>query len=141
METLKVLDVGKNPLKDIEPLRGLALEMLLIDSTEISDIGLLKDMPLLMLDLGNCTKLRDISPVYLIEPLEYLNIPKNLKDIEPLRQMPFLRVLTDNESSVMKHSTTQSPEEFWRRRDEKNASAAKAQPGKGPRVEPPKPGN
>ena len=117
METLKVLDVGKNPLKDIEPLRGLALEMLLIDSTEISDIGLLKDMPLLMLDLGNCTKLRDISPVYLIEPLEYLNIPKNLKDIEPLRQMPFLRVLTDNESSVMKHSTTQSPEEFWRMRE------------------------
>ncbi len=136
METLKMLDVGKNPITDIEPLRGLALEMLLLDSTEVSDIGIVRDMPLLMLDLGNCVKLRDISPVYLIEPLEYLNIPKNLKDIEPLKQMPYLRVLTNNESSVMENSTTQSPEEFWLLREKKNASAGKAQPGNGPRVEP-----
>ena len=121
METLKVLDVGRNPLKDIGPLKGLPLEALLIDSTNVSDIDPVRDMPLLMLDLGNCTKLKDISPVYLIETLEFLNIPKGLKDIEPLRQMPFLRVLTDNISTIMTSSVTTSPEEFWQHYDSRQS--------------------
>lgn len=121
METLKVLDVGRNPLKNIGPLKGLPLEALLIDSTNVSDIDPVRDMPLLMLDLGNCTKLKDISPVYLIETLEFLNIPKGLKDIEPLRQMPFLRVLTDNISTIMTSSVTTSPEEFWQHYDSRQS--------------------
>ena len=106
---LEELELGETKIRDISPLAGMKLRSLdLWGAAEISDISVLKGMPLQKLLLGS-TKVKDLSPLKgmklnhcilegsLVEdisaltgmPLEFLDLSfTKVRNLEPLKGMP-----------------------------------------------------
>lgn len=76
----------------LQPLRGLPLNILQLEGTNISDLAPLQGMPLTVLNLGACEQLRDLSPLKGMK-LNHLALDRTkLSDLSPLRGMPLTRL-------------------------------------------------
>jgi eukaryotic-like serine/threonine-protein kinase len=96
---LTKLDLGNDhpsvdPIRDVSALRGLKLEWLSLHGTHVSDLSPLRDMPLNYIDLQKCDELKDLTPLASIPTLECVLLPIHAVDLEPLRKLPNLRVIS-----------------------------------------------
>ncbi len=112
---LKKLDVGENPLDSLEALRDMELTSLLIDRTEVHDLSPLKGMPLHTLELYNCDRLKDLSPVFQMPTLERLSLPPEPADIRPLRESASLKYLSKRSVAPYSADPPETAAEFWTR--------------------------
>lgn len=122
MTSLKVLDAGKTEISSIEPLKGCRLEALSIDSTQVSDISMVSSMPLVLLQLHDCHNINDIAPVLSIPKLERLSIPAHVKDIQALRGMKSLKILSTKGAAPFDAEQQTTPDEFWAAYDKDKAN-------------------
>ena len=89
---LSILDCQKNPITNIEPLRGMPLTELLLNDCPVTSLQ----------GLQEC------------QELEKLTIPVQCQDIEFLKAMPQLRYLNTKWDNAK-----QTADEFWRKYEEK----------------------
>jgi len=91
---IKKLDCANNRIISLSHLQNLKLESLECHENKfLVDINALAGMPLTSLTLNGCDSLKSLSPLKKCRMLERLTIPKHLKDIEFLRDMPNLKYL------------------------------------------------
>jgi len=116
------VSLGRNrSVADLTPLAGAPIEVLRLRSIPITDITALKGMPLRILSVHGCEKLKDLTPLAECRKLERLAIPEHCTDIDFLRDLPNLKVLTNSEGVFY---SKQPPAEFWRKWDANKARAA-----------------
>ena len=125
MTALKMLDAGKNPVTDLSPIAGLPLERLRLDHTLIKDLAPLSKLPLRFLTLDGCRYLEDLTVLEKIRTLKFLTIPpeaakkkNNRKILESLPELKYLSTRFSLSGVLADHVET--PEEFWKKLDEKN---------------------
>jgi serine/threonine-protein kinase len=86
-------------LKDLTPLRGLALENLTLQNCKVTDLSPLRQLPLRQLNLEKNTGVKDISALKGMK-IEVLNLSgTKVFDLLPLSGMP-LKVLKLNETQI-----------------------------------------
>ncbi len=149
---LKTLGIRRTPVKDLSPLAGLPLDVLYADYARIEDLTPLKGlplgslyvsgcpitdlsplsgMPLKDLDLFECTKLQDLSPLTNCLQLTRLSLPSACKDVEYLRSHPKLKQLGYARWDGTKHPEIQNlptVAEFWKAYDAAKTNAPAAKP-------------
>ena len=95
---LDILTMDTTNVTSLEPLRGMRLQEIAIVNTPVSDLSPLNGMPLRVLTM-NGTKARDLSPLR-GAPLEKFScLGVGIVDFSPLRGAP-LRVVSTNGNSV-----------------------------------------
>ena len=133
---LRSLTIAYAPVKDLSPLKGAPLVYLHLSGTKTHDLSPLKDMPLksLHLDrtpitdlkplaglpiselrLDGCKQLKDLTPLAQCSNLEVLILPRNHGNIEFLRNLPKLKILSyryDNNPAKLEPAS-----QFWRTRN------------------------
>lgn len=89
-------DGGKSKLADLGPLKGMALDQLVIHGGLIADLAPLKGMPLTSLQCNGNQKFSDLSPLQGMK-LRTLDIAYNGKvsDLSPLQEMPLTSLRID----------------------------------------------
>jgi hypothetical protein len=92
--------------------------MLEFANTPISDLAPLRGMPLHNLNLYNCDKLHDLTPLADCKQLENLILPPQPGNIEFLRQHPSLRRMDFQQGGW---DTLKPVAEFWKEYDAKKA--------------------
>jgi serine/threonine protein kinase/Leucine-rich repeat (LRR) protein len=129
------LSLYKTAVRDINPLQGMPLEELSLSDTQVTDLGPLQGVPLTSLnlsrsrvsdlsplrsrtlkklDLSGCSAVIDLTPLADCLRLEELVLPEQCRDIEFLRQMPNLQLLSyQRKSSGRKWNPAQTVAEFW----------------------------
>jgi len=110
---LNVLDLSYTAISDLTVLRGIRLTYLNLCGTKVSDLSALPDIPLQELYLWDCKNLNDLTPLVRCKRLETLGIPEQCKDIEFLRELPNLRILSNVNGKL------QPAAEFWKEYDAK----------------------
>jgi hypothetical protein len=121
------------PVEDLEPIRGMRLNHLVIGGTQLRDLTLLEGMPLNWLNLYGCGQVQDLTPLR-GKPLKYLQLGRTgVTDLEPLQGMPLeeiyltpsnitrgldaLRAMKSVERIGVDDKSAQRAEEFWERYD------------------------
>jgi hypothetical protein len=85
----------RSGLRDLEPLRGMKLESLVLHHTNITDLEPLRDMKLDVLDIGS-TKVTDLAPLRGM-PLKRLVVAWTLvRDLSVLEGMPLTELRCGN---------------------------------------------
>ena len=85
----------RSGLRDLEPLRGMKLESLVLHHTTITDLEPLRDMKLDVLDIGS-TKVTDLAPLRGM-PLKRLVVAWTLvRDLSALEGMPLVELRCGN---------------------------------------------
>ena len=106
-------------LGDLSPLAGMPLSVLKLNGCpRLRGLAPLQGMPLKSLVLENCSGLTDLEPLAHCTLLEELTLPSQVKDIECLRSLPALRLLSYR---WVANSPALAAAEFWRRHDEAKA--------------------
>jgi serine/threonine protein kinase len=103
---------GCRAVTDLEPLGGMPLQRLNLSGTGISDLGPVVRMPLIELQLLDCSRLADISALKRSNSIESLLLPPNAGDIGFLREMRSLKTLSYR-------NPAQTTSSFWREFDSK----------------------
>jgi serine/threonine protein kinase len=92
MMTLRILELGGNPIEDLAPLRGLQLTGLeLSGCRRLNDLSPLEGMPLKKLELHSYvgSRVKDIRPLATLKDLQELNLQElRIKDLSPLKGLP-----------------------------------------------------
>lgn len=94
---LTELDLTKQKVRDISPLRGMPLQVLSLSGcNKVRDISPLKGMPLTVLNIGLCD-VTNLGPLHGM-PLRILNCNRNgsIKDLAPLAGMPLEELNCDS---------------------------------------------
>lgn len=120
---LRTLDAGETQITDLTPLKNMPLDVLFLDHTGISDLTPLENSKIRVLGLFRCNALKDLTPVFTMTDLQSLSIPSGQSDIEPLRFLPNLRFITDQEV-VPKSDKAGIAETFWETFDKKRKSSS-----------------
>ena len=110
---LRLLDAGENLISNLEPLKDMPLETLFLDRSLVSDLTPLRNMKLQSLGLFQCTQLKDVSPLFAMESLQFLSLPPSPGNILPLQNLPGLRFLTD-QKIIPNNDETGTAESFWK---------------------------
>jgi serine/threonine protein kinase len=116
------LSIQYTKMKDFSILKDLPLESLKFSNSLITDISVVKELELKELRLEKCYFLSDLKPIAECKTLEKLLIPPHVTDIEYLKDLPNLKVLSSN---VKDYESNQSVAEFW----DKYQSQTGANPG------------
>ncbi len=93
---LKILDLSRNSIRSIEPLRGLRdLTYFAIHNNQVSDLGPLSNkQKLTKLVLWN-NSIMDLSPLSALDNLKHLDVSRNdIEDITAIRELTNLEVLS-----------------------------------------------
>jgi len=117
---LEKLDFGSTAVSDLRSLQGMPLRQLEFPNTTVADLTPLRGMPLQNLELDGCESLRDLTPLADCRQLETLVIPRHCANIEFLRRLPHLKVLT------YEHGDLKPAAEFWKEYDATKASSQKS---------------
>ena len=72
-------------------------------------------MPLHTLELYNCDRLKDLSPVFQMPTLERLSLPPEPADIRPLRESASLKYLSKRSVAPYSADPPETAAEFWTR--------------------------
>lgn len=88
-QPLRSLWLRNTPVKDLNPLRGMAIQTLDLTGCHVGSLDPLRDMPLRKLSLAQNSELADLSPLA-GSKLEVLNLTACTKiiDLSPLRNLP-----------------------------------------------------
>ena len=136
--------LGDSGVEDLGILRGLPISTLFIYSTKVHDLTPLRDFPLKHLYAAgtlvkNIEPLRRLplidinlsgSPVASVAPLqdcptlETILLPRGAKDIESLRKLPKLRLLSYG-SNQQTNLPDKTAEQFWKEYDAQQAAGKK----------------
>jgi serine/threonine protein kinase len=81
--------LGNRPVNNLDPLKGMQLNVLRLDFNPVSDLTPLQGMPLTDLNLLRCSQVRDLAPLKGM-PLTFLNLQgcHQLKDLTSLKGLP-----------------------------------------------------
>ena len=104
-------------VKDLTPLAGLKLTHLQCDWNGVTNLDSLRGQPLKYIKIDGFS-ITDVSPLVDCPTLEEIMLPTKVKNVEVLRQMPRLRIITDTA-----HART--AEEFWKQYDAQQAAGVK----------------
>ncbi len=85
---IRWLRIWSTRVTSLAPLAGMPLESLKVGSTAVTDLTPLTGLPLSELDLTDCGAVRSLAPVASMAKLQTLTLPRVLRDVESLRQMP-----------------------------------------------------
>jgi len=118
---LGVLWCWNTNVRDLSPLAGLQLTILLAGSNKFTDISNLAGMPLKALFLDG-TRVTDIRPLLLCPTLQFLTLPNEATNIGQLRALKKLERLSMHwddtiESFIGPGAPQQTAEEFWKEYD------------------------
>lgn len=94
--------VGRAEVKDLQPLRDMRINHLVLDGCDqVRDLTPLKGMPLLSLSLIACRRVQDLGPLQGM-PLQTLNLGNctQLQDLTPLRGLPLTTLNLTNCNQV-----------------------------------------
>jgi serine/threonine protein kinase/Leucine-rich repeat (LRR) protein len=117
------LFIYNTKVHDLAPLRGLPLKYLDANQSAITDLEPLRGLPLTEIVLQG-TQVASVTPLMDCPTLEAIVLPRAARDIETLRRLPKLRLLsydTNKESSL----PNKTAEQFWKEYDAKQAAAKK----------------
>jgi len=101
----------------LTPLKGMRLEELNLVSTGVTDLSVLRGMPLTSLRLHGCSKLTDLSPLKEMRELTTLTLPAGAEGIDFLRGFAHLERLSFTEDMKNGYRPEKTAEEFWRAYD------------------------
>jgi serine/threonine protein kinase/Leucine-rich repeat (LRR) protein len=104
-----------NPIADITPLQGLQIKTLSLTGTRVSDLSALMSLPLKEVYLDRCEALTDVSALTKVQTLEKVTLPLGSRDIEALRALPNLQLLSFQVTPNFPFIPDIAAEEFWRR--------------------------
>jgi Leucine-rich repeat (LRR) protein len=116
---LKELVLWNTKVADLSPLQGMRIEMLWLDATPVSDLSPLHGMPLTKLKLKSCSQLTDLSPLADAKELIQLVLPPNAREIEFLRNLSKLKLLSFEEDPARNWQPDKTAAEFWNEYDAK----------------------
>jgi serine/threonine protein kinase/Leucine-rich repeat (LRR) protein len=126
------LDLGRSPVTDLTPLRGLPLDVLALSGTKVTDLAPIAGMKLTLLNLSRTTvkdisvvrgmPLReiylgdgvpvDLAPLHEIDTLEVVNLTRGSTNIEGLRRLPKVKVISYDWDGQRNRFRTNAAE-FW----------------------------
>ncbi|HSI12883.1 MAG TPA: protein kinase [Chthoniobacter sp.] len=109
---LKELDLEVCELRDLSPLRHLPLTRLTMNGLRCPDISALKYLPLTHLDLLSA-EITDVSVLAECKALEVVGLPRNVRGIEKLRQLPNLKRITYEWKGGLDSKERPTAAEFW----------------------------
>ena len=66
---------------------------LYLAGTQVRDLSVVKDMPLVELDLSGCNFIKDLGPLATSQKLEKLALPRHFTNLEPLRLLYNLKFI------------------------------------------------
>jgi len=130
---LTTLNASYAQIDDLTPLKGLPLSQMHVSGNPITDLSPLRGMPLKDLDLFECTKLQDLSPLTNCLQLTRLSLPSTCKDVECLRSHPTLKQLGYGRMDGTKRPEIQNlptVAEFWKAYDAAKTNVPAAKPTK-----------
>ena len=124
---LTALTLNLSQIDDLTPLKGMRLKTLFLLRCPITDLSPLRGMPLKDLDLLECEKLQDLTPLTECPQLERVFIPATCKNIECLRAHPTLRQIgTSRGPNAFEGLPTVA--EFWKAYDAQKAGGVEGKP-------------
>ena len=103
---LEILNLNKNPLQDISPLKDTSLRELSLSLTSVKDLTPLRELPLERLSLSDCKQITSLEPLKDLVTLKALKVPARRKDYQFLKELKHLDELSDN-------WRTMKPHKFW----------------------------
>jgi tetratricopeptide (TPR) repeat protein len=98
---------GCGSISDLSPIEGMPLQRLNLARTSVRDLSPLSAMPLHELVLEGCMRVRDVRALAACTKLESLVLPRHVKDVAFLKDLPKLKYLGYK-------SLTQPAAEFWK---------------------------
>jgi len=110
-------------IQDLTPLSSLPLQFLNACNTPIADLGPLRGLPLTDLSLMN-TKVTSVAPLLDCPTLETIVLPRTARDVEILRRLPKLRLIS-YDSDKLSSFPTETAEQFWKEYDAQHSAARK----------------
>ncbi len=110
---LRVLHAGVTLVSDLRPLRGMNLEAFSCGgrTVPLTDIGVLRGMPLRSVSFISAATLVDLRPLEDCRELEELMLPPNATDLGFLRHLPKLKYIVRRTAG--EGDRTQTAAEFW----------------------------
>ncbi len=120
---LEELRLGRMPITDLALLKNLPLQVLDSWGTKITNIEALRGKPLRFLNLAD-TGITDLEPLTGCTTLEELLLPPALGKIDFLRNLPNLRRLSQRGLGNPPRPA-QTPAEFWLEYDAQKAAGKK----------------
>jgi hypothetical protein len=105
---------------DLSPLRGMPLRFLSAANTTLTDLDPLRGLPLTDINLVG-SQVPSVGPLQDCATLETIILPRGAREIETLRQLPKLRLLsyTPDKNSL----PNKTAEQFWKEYDEQKRLA------------------
>ena len=119
----EVILQGTN-VRDLAPLRGLPLRLLLVNRSPVTSLEPIRGMPLWKIHFGN-TPITDVTPLLDCPTLEQVILPQGLKNIEPLKKLPKLRYIGYTEGPGPDYLPDHTAAEFWKEYDAQQAAVNK----------------
>jgi hypothetical protein len=120
------LSISNTKVRDLTPLRGLPLKALEAVKTALTDLEPLRGLPLTEIDLYGA-QVPSLAPLQDCPTLESIVLPSGARDIEKLRLLPKLRLISFK--SVQQLGLYARPdktaEQFWKEYDAQQAAGKK----------------
>jgi serine/threonine protein kinase/Leucine-rich repeat (LRR) protein len=116
------LHIERTQVHDLTPLRGLPLKYLNAAYTTLTDIEPLRALPLTNIYL-NFTEVPSVAPLQDCPTLEAIGAPSAARDIDLLRHLPKLRLLSYSQD--LQGRPAKTAEQFWKEYDAQQKPAGK----------------
>jgi serine/threonine protein kinase/tetratricopeptide (TPR) repeat protein len=120
---VSILFIYGSKVHDLTPLRNLPLKHLYASNTPITDIEPLRGLPLIDINLTGAP-VASVAPLQDCPTLETILLPHAARDIETLRKLPKLRLLSYDGDTVT-HLPDKTAEQFWKEYDAQRAVGKK----------------
>jgi hypothetical protein len=106
------LNAGGLSVSDLRPLANMPLERLFLAANPITDLSPLRGLPLKSLNLQNCSRLRDLTPLLDLPSLADLTLPTLHSPRDLLRKLPILKVINGRDAAL-----------FWKEHENQRTTA------------------
>ncbi len=108
---------------DLSPLHGMQLQSLDFGFTSVADLAPLRGMPLTKLHCDN-TQVKDVAVLAELPLLEEVMLPRGARNVELLRKLTKLRYISYEWDAATRHPS-HSAEAFWKEFDANRGAAPK----------------
>jgi serine/threonine protein kinase/Leucine-rich repeat (LRR) protein len=118
------LSINGTNIKDLTPLRASPLKYLNASGAKfLADLEPLRGLPLVDINVAG-TQITSVAPLQHCPTLETIILPKDVRDVDTLRNLPKLRLLSfagDKQNAL----PDRTAEQFWKEYDAQQAAARK----------------
>ena len=118
---LKRIWLAGTKVTSLEPLRGMKLNFLQISGTAVADLEPLRGMPLRDLKMTDCRNITDLGPITEMTTLQTVILPPNARNVAALRANTNLTHISFKYDPVTK-GPAQTAAEFWAEFDKRKAA-------------------